>query len=625
MTENAAVRRLGIRAQPSKPREPGTPSRAPGGASSRGSAPASAQPGGLPAAAQATVTTADVPERPALAEGVELAGQMEDSAYEQQPWLVLRNGGFVQVSELLYRLAEACDGQRDHEAIARALSEAIGRRATADNVRQLLERKLIPMGIVPKSDGTVVNVGGGAGNRSPLKISLKTAQVPPRLVQPLARVFGVLFAPPIALGILAVAGAAIGWLLFVHGVGGGFHGALYQPWLIVVLLPLIVASAAFHEFGHAAALAYGGGKVRGMGAGIYFVYPVFFTDVTDNYRLKRGSKVRTDLGGFYFNLIFALGVMGLYLVTGQEFLLLGVVAIVFGIVHQLMPIMRLDGYWALADLTGIPDPFSAMKPFVRSLLPFGRRAEGTPEMKRWVKALFLLYIVIAVPLLVVLVAYTIAIAPRIIATTVDSFGQQVAQLGPAVAAGDAVGVAGRVLGLAVLTLTALGIVVFVYRTGKSVLGRLWGWAGDSWGRRTVARTATLAMAGALALAWAPPMPAVGLPAGPFHGFTPIQAGEDLSIQRGLTEGFPALSGQSNVGQASPSPSGTGPGASSAPGGGPAASSPPGGPGSSTPPAPGTTPRPTPTPTPRPPAASATPAPTPPTTPTPPPASGSAAP
>jgi putative peptide zinc metalloprotease protein len=316
-----------------------------------------------------SIGPADVPERPALAEGVELAGQMEDSAFEEQPWLILREGAFIQVTALLYKLAGACDGKRGHDEIAAKVSKEIGRTATADNVRKLLERKLIPMGVIPKADGTVVPSATGPDGRSPLRISLKTRQVPTRVVDPLARAFKFLFLPPVALGIVAVAATVVGWLLVFHGVGGSFRGAIYEPWLIVVLLPIIVASAAFHEFGHAAALAYGGGKVRGMGAGMYFVYPVFFTDVTDNYRLKRSSKVRTDLGGFYFNLIFVLGLTAVYFATGLEFLLLGVVAIVFGIVHQLMPIMRLDGYWTLADLTGIPDPFSALGPFVKSLIP----------------------------------------------------------------------------------------------------------------------------------------------------------------------------------------------------------------------------------------------------------------
>jgi putative peptide zinc metalloprotease protein len=546
-----------------------------------------------------TVGPADVPDRPALAEGVELSGQMEDSAFQEQPWLILRQGAFIQVTELLYRLADACDGNRDHDEIAAKVSEEIGRKATGANVRQLLERKLIPMGVIPKADGTVVPSATGPDGRSPLRISLKTRQLPPRLVDPLARAFKFLFLPPVALGVVAVAATAVGWLLVIHGIGGSFRGALYEPWLIVVLLPIIVASAAFHEFGHAAALAYGGGKVRGMGAGMYFVYPVFFTDVTDNYRLKRSSKVRTDLGGFYFNLIFALGLMAVYFATGQEFLLLGVVAIVFGIVHQLMPIMRLDGYWTLADLTGIPDPFSALVPFIKSFIP-GRRSTG-PEMKAWVKVLFAIYIVLTIPLLVLLVVYTIALAPRIIATTVDSLGQQVAQLQAAIAAGDMMGLAGRVLGIAVLVLTALGMVLFVFRTGKSTLGRLWTWAGDSWPRRAAARTATLLAFGAVVLLWIPPLPAAGTPAGPFHAFQPIGQDEHLSLGAPFGVPYGGLAGP--AGSATPSPA-----ASSAPGQQPAA---PGASGPAT--TPRTTPRPAPTPTPRPaPTPTPTPTPAPPT-------------
>ena len=92
-----------------------------------------------------------------------------------------------------------------------------------------------------------------------------------------------------------------------------------------------------------------------MGAGFYLVYPALYTDTTDAYRLGRWARVRTDLGGFYFHLIFALGLVSLYLVTGWEFLLFVVLLINSNIIYQCMPFVRFDGYWALADLTGIPD------------------------------------------------------------------------------------------------------------------------------------------------------------------------------------------------------------------------------------------------------------------------------
>ena len=40
-----------------------------------------------------------------------------------------------------------------------------------------------------------------------------------------------------------------------------------------------------------------------MGAGIYMVWPAFYTDVTDAYRLPRRARLRTDLGGIYFNAV----------------------------------------------------------------------------------------------------------------------------------------------------------------------------------------------------------------------------------------------------------------------------------------------------------------------------------
>src|SRR5437588_3764741 len=217
------------------------------------------------------------------------------------------------------------------------------------------------------ADGSVAPVA--AGGASPLALTLRMKMFGPEAIMPVTRLLKVLYWPPVLLAILGVAAFAEGWLYFVHGIGSGIHDAIYTPGLMLVVLVVIVVSAAFHELGHAAALHYAGGKIKGMGAGMYIVYPSFYTDVSDNYRLPRWKRVRTDLGGFYFNLIFALGIMGLYVFTGQEFLLLMVLLINLEIVHQLLPFLRLDGYWTLADVTGVPDFFSQMTAFARSILP----------------------------------------------------------------------------------------------------------------------------------------------------------------------------------------------------------------------------------------------------------------
>ena len=93
-----------------------------------------------------------------------------------------------------------------------------------------------------------------------------------------------------------------------------------------------------------------------MGAGLYLVWPAFYTDVTDSYRLGRAGRIRTDLGGLYFNAIVVVLTFVWWWATGWEALLLLVATQVLQMVQQLLPLLRFDGYHVLADLAGRPGP-----------------------------------------------------------------------------------------------------------------------------------------------------------------------------------------------------------------------------------------------------------------------------
>src|SRR3954452_7853933 len=57
------------------------------------------------------VSTRQVPELPVLASGVELIGEMEETGFAERQWLIRRGDRFVQLSGLLYRVAEQADGK----------------------------------------------------------------------------------------------------------------------------------------------------------------------------------------------------------------------------------------------------------------------------------------------------------------------------------------------------------------------------------------------------------------------------------------------------------------------------------------------------------------------------------
>ena len=153
-----------------------------------------------------------------------------------------------------------------------------------------------------------------------------------------------------------------------------------------------------------------------MGVGFYLVYPTFYTDTSDAYRLDRQGRLRTDLGGIYFHLIFNLALIALYVISGQEILLASVLLITGDIFYQFLPYLRLDGYWALADLMGIPDPLSQISPFLRSSMPMSASTDGNrlPPLRRWAKIGFIIYISLAVPILALLFGLIVIIFPHAI-------------------------------------------------------------------------------------------------------------------------------------------------------------------------------------------------------------------
>ena len=110
---------------------------------------------------------------------------------------------------------------------------------------------------------------------------------------------------PVVLAFVAVAG----WVLFREGLAAATAQAFGNPALFLAVVGVTVLSAGFHEFGHAAGARYGGSTPGAMGFGIYLFWPAFYTDVTDSYRLGRAGRVRTDLGGLYFNALVVLAVV----------------------------------------------------------------------------------------------------------------------------------------------------------------------------------------------------------------------------------------------------------------------------------------------------------------------------
>ena len=291
-----------------------------------------------------------VEEVPVRTEGLQLIGEMHGSGYRVPPALVRRpDGQTLQLTPLLYAVLEAADGTRSVDQIACTASQSAGRPLTADNVTRSSRRSCARSASSCAADGSAAGAASAAIRswhcgprcRSPIR----TPRV--GLLIPSAVLFHPLVWAPLSTVFLVVCW----WLLFDKGLASATYQAFQSPGLLLLVVAVTVFSAGFHEFGHAAAARRGGAPPGVMGAGIYLVWPAFYTDVTDSYRLGRLGRVRTDLGGLYFNAVVAIAMRDRVVVDRVGRPAPGRRHPDLQMIRQLAPLVRFDGYHVLADLT----------------------------------------------------------------------------------------------------------------------------------------------------------------------------------------------------------------------------------------------------------------------------------
>jgi putative peptide zinc metalloprotease protein len=435
---------------------------------------------------------------PRLADGVELLGVYRDSGYSQPPSLVRRaDGQVIQVSALLYRVTCRIDGSRDLAAIAAMVSADLGRMLTADQVGYLITAKLMPLGIVAAGEAPATPPVANPL----LALRARGTLLPERAANATGALLRPLFHWPVIVSVAAAVLATDWWLVAVHGLGGGIRQVLGDPVDLLIVAGLLVISAVFHECGHAAGCCYGGARPGRIGVGIYLVWPSFFTNVTDSYRLPRAGRLRTDLGGLYFNAVFILALAGVYAATHDELLLLVIALTHLEMLEQLLPFVRFDGYYILSDLAGVPDLFARVLPILKSARPRGRRDPRVAGLRRRARILVTGWVACVVPLLAGGFGYLLLRLPAVSRALWRSASWQARLTAAAVAGHHYASATASAAGAALIALPLAGLAYILAGVGRRLAVACLRWSGGRPGHRLVAAAAGLAALTALVALW----------------------------------------------------------------------------------------------------------------------------
>ncbi len=241
-----------------------------------------------------------------LPEGLQLLGPVKGSGIREPTYLLRRQDGqIVQVSELLHLVVSAVVPGRTAEQVAGVVSDAYGRTLTTDGLAHLVEERLQPLGLVEHAGATATS---------------RAAESPPPLVavpegHPDAGEGG----PPGRATVGCWRSGRPSWrplssalvLLYVAALRAEQPAHRTAAGADHTLPAAGALRPADHRCCPARARSRGSlplrrGQPGRIGYGVYLVFPAFYTDVTDSYRLGRAGRVRTDLGGLYFNVWFLL-------------------------------------------------------------------------------------------------------------------------------------------------------------------------------------------------------------------------------------------------------------------------------------------------------------------------------
>lgn len=195
---------------------------------------------------------------------------------------------------------------------------------------------------------------------------------PRKFFEAIAPHVGFLFSKPVMWAVIVP--AILGYLLVLRNFGevrDAFWASLSWSGLVKYFFAIILLKV-IHESSHALAAMRFKCPVREMGISVIFLYPRFFTNTTDSWKLPRRQRLLIDSAGLLGE-ILAGGLAALcwsYLSPGaakSTMFYIFAVSTMSTLLVNGNPLIRFDGYYILCDLLNIENLMQRSTEYVKQL------------------------------------------------------------------------------------------------------------------------------------------------------------------------------------------------------------------------------------------------------------------
>ncbi|MDE0106404.1 MAG: hypothetical protein OXN96_01260 [Bryobacterales bacterium] len=272
------------------------------------------------------------------------------------------NARYYYMREEELSLLQLCDGHRSVSKIHACFIEQSGKYIEIDSIREFL-RRIEVAGLLQsqrhQGEQKVPENSSRIRSKSVLYWRIKAID-PDRFLGRLVPITNKLFTPYFGCLCALIVTAAISMLIRHHGE---FSNSLQSGGLAVFLVTLLISFGicVIHELSHGLACKHWGGEVHELGFLLIYFNPALYCNVTDAWLFPRKRhRVFTMAAGTACDaLVGAFFVFSWWLTMQFEFIntvfAMVVLIIELKILANLNPLIRLDGYYVLSDILGLPN------------------------------------------------------------------------------------------------------------------------------------------------------------------------------------------------------------------------------------------------------------------------------
>lgn len=285
-----------------------------------------------------------------------------DSSYNEKTFILILKDKKWQVSEVIGYIALLVDGKRNLEEIALELKNKNSIKTDVDFIYKVVKDYFEQKGMLESSESEYDKKKGVSSYLWFKKPLLKS-----NYIEKLS-FLKIFYIRSIFVG-FTIFSIIMLLVLLKDFLNPLYYSKLLDVDLRIYLIFLLVGIFVvwFHEFGHVSASMKYGIKPGDIGIGMYFTMPVLYSDVSNTWQLIRKQRTVVDFGGIYFESIITalLGLVGIIWNNQTIYTIASLNCL--AIFYNFNPFIKMDGYWAFSDITGIPNLHEKFGDFLESI------------------------------------------------------------------------------------------------------------------------------------------------------------------------------------------------------------------------------------------------------------------